>query len=127
MINNNYFIIKPRIYPFDVMVSVDEPDSVLLKRLIKYGNAKEDCETLLHMEKTTKGLCLMFDSGQTVIRLKRQSKKYEMVDTISHEVFHATVIIMHKMGMNLEPSVNEEAYAYLIGFLSAEIYKKLKV
>ena len=37
-----FFIVDCEVYKFDVMVSVDESDEVLVKRIRKYGNSKEE-------------------------------------------------------------------------------------
>ena len=109
------------------MISIDETDEILLKRLIKQGNTKEDCEPLLNMGETVRGRCVMLSSNLTVIRLRKQPKKYDMMSVISHEVFHATSFILERIGMKLEVLVSDEAYAYMIGFLTTKIYKKLEI
>lgn len=121
-----YFIIPLVVYPFDVMVSIDEPDHILLKRLIKYGNTQEECSELLNMRETSQGRTVMLPSNQTVIRLKTQLKKYDMISTMNHEVFHATTFIMHTIGVRFELFKSDEAYAYLIGYLTREISKRIK-
>jgi hypothetical protein len=123
----SYFIIKLGVYPFDVMVSIDETDETILKRLIRYGNTKEESEELLNLAETVRGRCVMLPSNQTVIRLKTLPKKYDMMSVISHEVFHATAFILDKVGMKMELFTSDEAYAYMIEFLTTEIYKKLKI
>lgn len=122
----SYFIIPLVVYPLDVMVSIDETDNVLLKRLLSYGETKEDCEGLLNLPETTRGRCVMLPSNRTVIRLKKQLKKQSFMSVMSHEVFHATTFIMDRVGMKLEINVSDEAYAYLIGYLTNEICKKIK-
>ena len=127
LVSGSYFIIPLQIYPFDVMISIDESDDVLEKRLMKYGSTKEDCSELINLADTVRGRCVMLPSNQTVIRLKKLPKKYDMMSVISHEVFHATTFILHRIGMKLELFVSDEAYAYMIGFLTTEIYKKIKI
>ena len=123
-----YFIIKPDVYPFDVMVSIDETDDVLLKRLLRYGNTKKDCKGLFNMCALSRGRCHIFkDSAQTVIRLKLQPKKVDMIALISHEVFHAVSFILDRIGMKLDLYSSDEAYAYLTEYLMLEICKKLKM
>ena len=109
------------------MVSIDETDETILKRLIKYGITKEESGELLNLAETVRGRCVMLPSNQTVIRLKTLPKKYDMMSVISHEVFHATSFILSKIGMKMELFVSDEAYAYMIGFLTTKIYKKLKI
>jgi hypothetical protein len=123
----SYFIIKLVVYPFDVMVSIDEDDQTLLKRLLKHGNTEDDCCDLLNLDDTVRGRCVMLSSNQTVIRLKKQSIACDTMSMISHEVFHATTFILERIGMKMEVLVSDEAYAYIIGFLTREICKKLNI
>ncbi len=122
-----FFLIKMGIYPFDVMVSVDEPDDVLIKRLEKYGNDKEDFKGLMNLHETVRGRLAMLPSNQSVIRLVSQPTKHEMMNVISHEVFHSATYILDRIGMKFKLGTSDEAYAYLIGYLTTEIYKKLKL
>ena len=126
-VSGSFFIIPLQIYPFDIMISIDEKDEVLRNRLIKYGSTIEDCEELMNLSDTVRGRCVMLPSNQTVIRLKMLPKKYDMMSVIAHEVFHATTFILHRIGMKLELFVSDEAYAYLLGYITTEIYKKIKI
>ena len=127
LVSGSFFIIPLQIYPFDIMVSIDEKDEVLRNRLIKYGSSIEDCEELMNLSDTVRGRAVMLPSNQTVIRLKMFPKKYDMMSVIAHEVFHATTFILHRIGMKLELFVSDEAYAYLLGYITTEIYKKIKI
>lgn len=127
LVSGSFFIIPLQIYPFDIMVSIDEKDEVLRNRLIKYGSSIEDCEELMNLSDTVRGRAVMLPSNQTVIRLKMLPKKYDMMSVIAHEVFHATTFILHRIGMKLELFVSDEAYAYLLGYITTEIYKKIKI
>jgi hypothetical protein len=120
-----YFIIKLVVYPFDVMVSIDESDEVLLKRLEKYGNSPDDCMELMDLSDTVRGRAIMLPSNQSVIRFKTISDKSELLSCISHEVFHITTFIMDRVGIKFELMVSDEAYAYLHGFIFLQICKKV--
>jgi len=124
-----YFIIKLGIYPFDVMVSVDETDDVLVERMItRFGNTKEACGGMINMPPRVIGrTSMLWPTNHTVIRLKTGGCKNELAGCIAHEVFHATTFIMRRVGMKLKLDVSDEAYAYLIGFLTKEIHTKLKL
>jgi len=122
----SYFIIKLNIYPFDIMVSIDEPDEAILERLIREGNTKKEFKEILNLDETVRGICIMLPSNQTVIRLKRFHKKHDMIGVIVHEAFHATTFILERIGVKLGLSVSDEAYAYLIEFITTEIYNKLE-
>lgn len=126
-LQNTFFLIPIEIYGFDIMVSIDEPDDKLRNRLIKYGSTYEDCEELMNLSETVRGRCVMLPSNQTVIRLKVLLSKYEMMGVIAHEVFHATTFLLHKIGIKFDLNVSDEVYAYLLGYITTEIYKKIKI
>ena len=44
----------------------------------------------------------------------------DMMDTLSHEIFHATVALMNSIGASLSVE-SEETYAYLIGYLTNRV------
>lgn len=125
--SGSYFIIDLKVYPFKVIVSIDETDKTLFKTLSGYGNSIEDCEVAMNLPSTTLGRAAILPSNLTVIRLKTMKRKYVMMSVIAHEIFHATTFILERVGMKLELGVSCEAYAYLLGFLTKEIYKKLKI
>jgi hypothetical protein len=118
------FIIDLVVYPFQVMVSISESDESLFAKLKKVGVDISD--TNLHVySDTQRGRCIMFKENQTLIRM------YELRDTpawyghLAHEIFHAVEFLMDRIGMKLT-NESDEAYAYLISYLTEEIYKKLK-
>jgi hypothetical protein len=127
MKGNKHFYIRPNVFPFDIMVSIEESDKKLIKRFNKYGFKPSDYSELLNMPESTNGRCVMLPSNQTVIRLKIQPTKHQMAGVISHEVFHAVSLIMELIGMPLKVFISCEAYAYLTGFITEEIYKNIEL
>lgn len=55
------------------------------------------------------------------VMVKKDKNKYEEIDTIAHEITHCTARILE--GRNIVFSENEEAYAYLTGYLNKEFHK----
>lgn len=121
-----FFIIPLVIYPFDVIVSIDEDDNILLKRLLKKGIKEKDCKPFIKMSKNVVGRAFILPSNETVIRFKTLEDKSEMAGNIAHEVFHAVTFILERVGVKFDLNISDEAYAYLIGHLTTEIYKNLK-
>lgn len=119
------FIIPLVIYPFDVMVSIEETDAELSKKLQKYITDPKGIGELMNLSSTTQGRCVMLECNQTVIRLKRQLYAHQTYATAAHEIFHATSFILNRIGMKMEIGISDEAYAYLIGYLTKEIFKRL--
>jgi hypothetical protein len=121
MKNQSYFIIKLEIYPFDIMVSINEADEVLFKRLIDYDIKKKELKDLKF---NGAGRTVIFDTNQIVIRIN--SKKLNIHQSISHEVFHAVTFLMDRIGDVFDIDKNAESYAYLIGYITKQIYNRLK-
>lgn len=117
------FIIPLVIYPFDMMVSLGEPDDVLISKLKKAGVDVGDANIKSHST-TNRGRCVIFESGQTLIRMFQLKNTPEWYGFLQHEVFHAVEFIMERIGMRLTID-SDEAYAYLIGYLTTEIYKRI--
>lgn len=116
------FIIPLVVYPFQVMVSIGEPDDVLKKKLISHG--VDMSQIILTHSETQRGRCIIFGGNQTLIRMYKPVKTAEDYGSLQHEIFHATEFILERIGMTLCKK-SDEAYAYLIGYLTTEIYKKL--
>jgi hypothetical protein len=110
---SDHFVIKPDIYPFDILISVEESDETLYSYINKnYPTLTGDDKKELKM--VGNGRCiLLFEQRLIIIRLLRLPKKYDMMDVITHETFHAITFLMWRIGMKLEINVSDEAYAYL--------------
>lgn len=119
------FIIPLHIYPFDVMVSIGEIDDLLFKKLLSLNVGKEELEHAKFEDIVGRGRYCMFECGASLIRIKKRPKNAIEFGVLSHEIFHAVVSIMWKIGMKLEISASDEAYAYLIGYLTDQIYAKI--
>lgn len=120
------FIIPLVIYPYDVMFSVGETDKQFKKSVKKrlrkefYADLVDDeiCSfTESHRGRTWHNLI----GGQTIIRLPKHPNNCEEFGTLSHEIFHAVVYIMERIGMKLSGS-SDEAYAYLIGYITEQFW-----
>ena len=71
------------------------------------------------------GRYCLFKSGQSLIRIKGKPKTPEEFGTLQHEIFHIAASLLWRIGMKLKVKSSDEAYAYLIGYLTTEIYKKI--
>lgn len=119
------FIIPLVVYPFDVMVSIDQTDEELIKECSKYSLTKKDLKkagalALVNEE----GRCVIFKRNQMLIRIRKFEPTPRWYGTLQHEIFHCVEFLMYKLRVNLTPH-SDEPYAYLIGYLTEEIYKLL--
>ena len=107
------------VYPFHLAISYHHSFNELEKAL--QNVLPEDVwYQIKEFENTEVGKTIMFTSGQTCIWFKETT-----YSTISHEIFHAIDFLMRRIGCKLTPS-SDDAYAYLIGYITTEIYKNLK-
>lgn len=114
------FIVPLVVYPFDLMVSFGETDDQLKKSMDRF-----DVEWSDNMKVTGLGLFYMTSKNQSLLRLKNIPSGDEDLGLLQHEIFHATTMILDRVGIKLKLLTSCEAYAYIIQFLTIEIYKKL--
>jgi hypothetical protein len=112
------FIINFLVYPFDVMISVNETDKQLKKEIKKFG-LKWDNN--LKLKPNSTGICMQYETGQIIIRLLNFKNTNENYGTLQHEIFHAVHFLMKRIGIKLCMN-SSEAYAYAIQFLTEKIY-----
>jgi hypothetical protein len=120
------FIVPIDVYPFDVMVSIGETDHNLEKSLDKYFMADklsdEGIRRIRYTSDTSPGRSCMFSTNQSLIRIRKLPETPEEFGTLAHEIMHVVVFIMDRIGMKLVIDVSDEAYAYMVGFLTRYIY-----
>ena len=121
------FIVPLIVYPFDIMVSFGETNEEIDKHLSKYNLTAGDVQLATFTSETVQGRSVMFSSNQSLIRLRHLPKEPKHFGDLQHEIFHCVSFIMWKIGMPLEIQKSDEAYAYLVGYVTNEIYKKLKI
>ncbi|MCW3111301.1 MAG: hypothetical protein JWQ09_5807 [Segetibacter sp.] len=119
------FIIPLVVYPFDVLFSIGETDQQLMDALEvilpieAFDICKED-DCLLNFNGMYNGRTLFIPGhGQTIVRLSASPP----FATVAHEIFHVVEFLMRKLNMPLCLK-NDEAYAYLIGYITEQFYLK---
>jgi hypothetical protein len=120
------FIIPLVVYPFDAMISIAETDEVLFSKLRKH--LPEDCHgdipQYAAIAPSGQGRYVMFPNNASLIRLKHYPTSPEVKGYLAHEIFHCVEFLFEKI--RVEHNINSsETWAYLIGYLTTEIYKKL--
>lgn len=118
------FIIKLVVYPFDIMVSIDESDKKLAKNLREFG-VKKNLLGAIYMPKTGVGKTIMFEGNRTLIRLKSGDDKNIFISKIAHESFHAVSFIFQVIGIKLT-NESEESFTYLLDYIILQILNKIK-
>jgi len=120
------FIVKGTVYPFDVMFSLNQTDDELTAYLRgKTKNYKRSVKELA-LSSTSQGKSLMTNENQTIVRLIKFDDSPQQKGYLTHEIFHACSFILHEAGVEYKFDISDEAYAYLIGWLTQEFYSNLK-
>lgn len=117
------FIIRLTVYPFDVMISLGEPDDKLFASLRKHGIDYNDTKLETYSD-TQRGRTVLFKGNQSLIRMYELSYTPEWYGNLAHEVFHCVEFILDRIGMRLTLD-SDEAYAYLIGYITKEVHRKI--
>jgi len=122
------FIVPLVIYPYDVMISINENYDQFGKAVIK----KWDSTILDDFKKKERpngvGLTYSFTSEShlcCMIKVDNFKCDAEGLSTLVHEIFHAVEFVLRKCGFELNNN-SHEGYAYLIGYLTKQIFLKLK-
>src|SRR3954463_13812884 len=108
------FIIPLVVYPFDVMISIGQSDDELSKILDKIqALTNDDIRMCQYASDRARGRYCMFSTGGSFIRIRKIPESAVEFGTLAHEIFHVVATIMDHIGMKLDISVSDEAYAYL--------------
>lgn len=118
------FIVPLVLYPFDVMVSMGQTDDELEKIFDKYLIKADDITWRWHNE-TAQGRFCILSSNQGLIKLRKIPQTPEEYGFLQHEIFHYVTHILDRIGMKLILMKSDEAYAYMIGYLTKIIYEKI--
>lgn len=112
-------------YPFQIMVTINQSNKELKKSLKDLGITDIDVDETFPKPLTV-GTCHMFPHNRTMLRLNEFDPTCSQCKgNLAHEVFHATHFIMNTVGMQLSFE-NDEAFAYLTGFLTERIYNVIQ-
>ena len=122
IINSLNFIVSLGVYPFDVMVSIGESDEEVRKQLENRGiNVSQTDFT--HSSQQS-GRTAIFSENVVLLRIYNSQKSAMWHGVLAHEIFHASEFVLERIGMRLTLD-SDEAYAYLIGYLTEKIYEKI--
>ncbi len=119
MIHN--FIIKYQVYPFDCLVCFCENPNDLFNILDKKGILKEHIEEVKTW-RFAKGKSAMLPTGQSFIWMDKKPESCEDYGILAHEIFHTVCFLMDRIGVKYSNEA-DEAFAYMIGYLTTEILK----
>lgn len=114
-------IIPIDIYNTDVMVHFGDYDSLKEELTERFG--LEDALSILegmNINGNMLGRTVLLSAGNIILWMPSIPKTHKEKGTLAHEIYHATCEIMNKIDVPPCPD-NEEAYAYLIGYITSKI------
>lgn len=123
ILKSQHFLVKNDIYPFDILVSINETAEKVKRTLKRFQIKPEDCDFIKEFT-TQKAATYRLPANQVVIRFKTVPNKHEFMAIVAHESLHAAVFILQSVGMTFDTEISEEAYAYLTQFIAYKIYQK---
>lgn len=107
------------IYPCALVISTGASNKKLKKFLkkkkIKFGKYFKG--------ETSEGRATTLNNGWIIIRFL---KKHPTHETVSHEIFHVVNHVMNYIEMPFD-NANDEAFAYLTGYITELVYKNFKI
>lgn len=119
-------IIPLVVYPFDVMISFGETDEELAENLKQVGIDITVDGDRWKFTTTKDGYAVLLEDWQTLIRLQVFPENCKHYGILAHEIFHAVTLILENVGIPFQLHVSDEAYAYLIEYLTKEILSAIK-
>jgi hypothetical protein len=118
------FVVPLMLYPFDVLVSVGQNEDQLGRVLDKMpALTHDDIKACAYPSPFVTGRAVMFTTNVSIIRLRKLPVTSADFGTLAHEVFHIVTFVMDRVGMSFNLGTSDEAYAYLTGYLTEQIYK----
>lgn len=113
------------VYPFDVVVAIGVTSKETLnyvQKRLPYDLTEEEKKHFQDFDGMGKTLQLI--KGQNILWLRDFKNDSSSIAILSHELFHVVYQTMWRVGIKLsDPS--EEAFTYLIEYLTKNILKKL--
>lgn len=112
------------IYSKKVIVAVGEFDVGAIAEHISTEKEKDSFRQEMQQNDISSydGLVFNLGTGNEVLWLQYPPKSETDISTLAHEAFHAAYDILKRVGIPLSSS-SEEAYAYLIGYITEQVLK----
>jgi hypothetical protein len=126
---NQFHLIGMELYPITIAVSYDQTYQQLAKHtteeLAFFQNVEKRLNDDFWDDGTSTGSAFNLGQGLFVIRMHETNNLVKLMDTLSHEIFHITMNIMEYIGDKYEYGSNDEAYAYLNGWITKRVLQNL--
>lgn len=119
-------IISIDLYRRDVMVCFGSKE--YLEKRLRGRISPEDCREMLDgINEASLGRSFaVTEQGPYLLWMPEVPGTYGELATLSHEIFHIAIMIMYGIGAGFS-NKSEEAYAYLVGYLTEKILRAFKI
>lgn len=121
-----YKYIWSEIYRRGIMVFIG-PTKALKEFVKDWSDNDKIKDEVLHNEDSgdTLGTTYYTDnSGESLIHLLYPPRNADQIAYAVHEAFHAVAFLLEYVGMRLDVNVSDEAYAYLLEYVTRELLTK---
>ena len=118
------FVLRAYPYPFDILISFAQTEQQFKEELDSREFQSDGNHTLTSSHR---GTFYINDINQSYIRMPVIPKTPENFGELAHEIFHAVTYIMDRIGAKMKLKTSDESYAYLIQYITAEIYRKCQI
>jgi hypothetical protein len=131
MIKPQSFQIFTGVYNRSILVCVNETDEQVKLHLWNLGYVPDATEAkrvseLCAPKSVSEAYTYVFNDRDCLVRLRVEEINPIFHDCVAHELLHVTLAILDHARIKLG-SKSEEAYAYLLGYLTREFYTKLEI
>lgn len=131
MIKPQQFEIRIGVYQRSILVCINEPDHEVKRILVESDYDDELADDVAEYQHKIAGTkagaySWIFDDRSCFMRFWPKEINPEFHDQVAHEIAHCAFAILDYVGIKLG-SKSEEAYTYLIGYITREFYEKLEV
>lgn len=113
------FILNSPIYCLDTLVGLGTDPTKLIKKFNTLGDFKAIPDNF-----SGEGRTEIFEGGASILWTKEFPETPSDFGVLSHEIFHLVTLILDQRGIKFSFDC-DEAYAYYIGFITEQIYKKI--
>ena len=119
--DNSAFIVPCDIYKTEILFVI-ESDSKAARDII--SKVLDDTTIIEEDFIGNDGMTFTPQSGYIVVWLERKPQTLIQTAILTHELLHVTISILNRVGVSVSDS-SEEAYTYLIQYLTEEFYKHI--
>ena len=119
------FIINCQVYPFDVMFSIGQTDQELFDVLKDAGLVTEMDGSSKWKSQKQLGYAIQFIGGQSLVRLRGIPKTPEEHGALAHEILHSAQFILDFVGIKFHIDYSDEAYTYLVQFITQKFHENI--